>query len=225
MIGVLRGERRRGNARLTDALFQLRANNFLILEFCPLWVRGVMADLEGNHPLAAEQYRELLSLWHGTEDRMFAVPGVVSAAGFYADQRDGKNLAACCEILSVIGQENRNEETSAASQAVLAETAWCHGDLTSAVTLMREAVEGHDRVGTRLEMAFLRRRLALMLAAQGQPREAEEKRREAAELVHRLLNPLGFVALSPRTVEMHVALALERLNCTTLLWSGGATVG
>jgi hypothetical protein len=74
-------------------------------------------------------------------------------------------------------------------------------------------------------MAFLRRRLALMLAAQGQPREAEEKRREAAELVHRLLNPLGFVALSPRTVEMHVALALERLNCTTLLWSGGATVG
>jgi DNA-binding NarL/FixJ family response regulator len=31
--------------------------------------------------------------------------------------------------------------------------------------------------------------------------------------------------LGPRTVEMHVALALERLNCTTLLWSGGATVG
>ena len=161
MIGVLRGERRRGNARLTDALFQLRANNFLILEFCPLWVRGVMADLEANHPLAAEQYRELLSLWHGTEDRMFAVPGVVSAAGFYADQRDGKNLAACCEILTVIGQENRNEETGAASQAVLAETAWCHSDLKSAVTLMREAVEGYDRLGTRLEMAFLRRRLAL----------------------------------------------------------------
>jgi ATP/maltotriose-dependent transcriptional regulator MalT len=265
MIGVLRGERRRGNARLTDALFQLRANNFLMLEFFPLWVCGVMADLEGNHPLAAEQYRELLSLWHGTEDRMFAVPGVVSAAGFYADQRDGKNLAACGEILSVIGQENRNEETSAASQAVLAETAWCHGDLTSAVTLMREAVEGHDRVGTRLEMAFLRRRLALMLAAQGQPREAEEKRREAVELARRLglrpfldsiqrdtitaasvisedtsravvamgLTPrqhsiLGLIAkgltnkeiashlnLSPRTVEMHVALALERLNCRT----------
>jgi ATP/maltotriose-dependent transcriptional regulator MalT len=265
MIGVLRGERRRGNARLTDALFQLRANNFLILEFCPLWVRGVMADLEANHPLATEQYRELLSLWHGTEDRMFAVPGVVSAAGFYADQRDGKNLAACCEILSVIGQENRNEETSAASQAVLAETAWCHGDLASAVTLMGEAVEGYDRVGTRLEMAFLRRRLALMLAAQGQPREAEEKRREAAELARRLglrpfldslqrdtitaasvisedtsraggamgLTPrqhsiLGLIAkgltnkeiashlnLSPRTVEMHVALALERLNCRT----------
>ena len=265
MIGVLRGERRRGNARLTDALFQLRANNFLILEFCPLWVRGVMADLEANHPLAAEQYRELLSLWHGTEDRMFAVPGVVSAAGFYADQRDGKNLAACCEILSVIGQENRNEETSAASRAVLAETAWCHGDLTSAVTLMREAVEGYDRVGTRLEMAFLRRRLALMLAARSQPREAEEKRREAAELARRLglrpfldalqrdtitaasvisedtsrpggamgLTPrqhsiLGLIAkgltnkeiashlnLSPRTVEMHVALALERLNCRT----------
>ena len=265
MIGVLRGERRRGYSRLTEALFQLRANNFLILEFCPHWVRGVMADLEGNYPLAAEQFGELLSLWHGTEDRMFAVPGIVSAAGFYADQRDGKNLAACGETLSVIGKENRNEETSAASQAVLAESAWCHGDLTKAVTLMHEAVEGYDRVGTALEMAFLRRRLALMLAVRGETRKAEEKRCEAAELARRLglrpfldslqhdktkaaskaeehdsraggamgLTPrqhsiLALIAkgltnkeiashlnLSPRTVEMHVGLALERLNCRT----------
>jgi hypothetical protein len=35
-------------------------------------------------------------------------------------------------------------------------------------------------------MAFLRRRLALMLAARGEPREAEEKRREAAELARKL---------------------------------------
>jgi len=61
-----------------------------------------MADLEGNQPLAAEQYRELLSLWCVIEDRMFAVPGVVSAEGFYADGRDCVNLATCCEILSVI---------------------------------------------------------------------------------------------------------------------------
>jgi DNA-binding CsgD family transcriptional regulator/tetratricopeptide (TPR) repeat protein len=264
MIGVLRGERRRGYSRLTEALLQLRANNFLILEFCPIWVRGVMGDLEGNYSLAAEQYGELLSLWHGTEDRMFAVPGVVSAAGFYADRRDDKNLAVCCDILGVIGRENRNEETSAASQAALAETAWCHGDLPNAVTLMREAVEGYDRVGAVLEMALLRRRLALMLVARSEPREAEEKRREAAELASRLgLRPFldtlqrdritaaspakddsqaggavgltprqhsilariakgltnkeiaSHLNLSPRTVEMHVALALERLNCRT----------
>jgi hypothetical protein len=43
---------------------------------------------------------------------------------------------------------------------------------------MREAVEGYDRIGTALEMAFLRRRLARMLATSGQPREAEEERRE-----------------------------------------------
>src|SRR5207247_9650800 len=114
------------------------------------------------------------------EDRMFAVPGVVSAAAFYADRRDSANLAACCEILGVIAQENQNEETRAASRAVLAETAWYHCDLTSAVTLMREAVEGCDRVGTMLEMAFLRRHFALILATGDQPREAEEKRVEAS---------------------------------------------
>jgi hypothetical protein len=117
-----------------------------------------MADLEGNQPLAAEQYRELLILWHESEDRMCAVPGVVSAAGFYADHRNGAKLAACCEILDVIAQENRNEATRAGNQAVLAETARCHGDLTSAVALMREAVEGYDRLGTMLEMAFLRKK-------------------------------------------------------------------
>jgi ATP/maltotriose-dependent transcriptional regulator MalT len=265
LIGALRGERRRGNARLTEALVELRANNVLIMEFFALWVRGVMADLEGNQPLAAEQYRELLSLWHETEDRMFAVPGVVSAAGFYADRGDCANLATCCEVLGVIAQENRNEETRAASQGVLAETAWCHGDLPNAVALMREAVDGYDRVGTVLEMIFLRRRLVLMLGAWGQPVEAQEKRREASELARRLglrpfldffqpdttlaaslhskcvsqpasaigltprqLTILNFIAkgltnkevashlnLSARTVEMHVALALERLNCRT----------
>jgi DNA-binding CsgD family transcriptional regulator len=265
MIGVLRGERRHANARLAHALLQLRANNVVTLEFLVLWVNGVMADFEGNHSLAGEQYRELFSLWHQTEDRMLAVPGVVSAAGFYVDRRDGANLAACCEILNVIAQENPNEETRAAGRAVLAETASCHSDLTSAVALMREAVEGYDRVGTTLEMAFLRRRFSLMLAAKGEPREAEEKRREATELARRLglrpfldllerdtitagsllsdrggrpgsaigLTPrqhsiLSLIAkgltnkevashlnISARTIEMHVALALERLNCRT----------
>jgi tetratricopeptide (TPR) repeat protein len=49
MIGVLRGERRHPNARLADALLQLRANNVVTLEFLVLWVNGVMADFEGNH--------------------------------------------------------------------------------------------------------------------------------------------------------------------------------
>jgi DNA-binding NarL/FixJ family response regulator len=264
MIGVLRGERRRGNARLAEALFELRTNNVVILEFFALWVRAVMADLEGNHPLADAAYRELLSLWHQTEDRIFAVPGVVSAAGFYADQGDGVNLAVCCEIVGVIAQENRNDETRAGNQAVLAESARCHGDLISAVSLMHEAIEGYDRLGTLLEMAFLRRRLAMALATLDRPREAEQKRREATELARRLglrpfldrlqtdtaptfsslpetvsrsaaigLTPrqrsiLSLVArgltnkeiashlnLSARTIEMHVALALERLNCRT----------
>jgi DNA-binding CsgD family transcriptional regulator len=153
----------------------------------------------------------------------------------------------------------------ALTQAVFAEAARCHGDLASAVALMREAIEGYDRLGAMLEMAFLRRRFAPMLATLGQPREAEEKRREAFELARRLglrpfldclqsdtvpvasllsedtsrppaaigLTPrqrsiLGLIAkgltnkeiashlnLSARTIEMHVALALERLNCRT----------
>ena len=40
MIGVLRGERRHGNARLAEALFQLRASNLVITRiFCALGAR------------------------------------------------------------------------------------------------------------------------------------------------------------------------------------------
>src|SRR6202008_3457503 len=46
MIGVLRGERRHAKARLADALWQLRANSIVTLEFLVLWVNGVMADFE-----------------------------------------------------------------------------------------------------------------------------------------------------------------------------------
>ena len=42
------------------------------------------------------------------------------------------------------------------------------------------------RVATTLEMAFLRRRFALILTTCGQPREAEEKRAEASKLAGRL---------------------------------------
>ncbi len=45
MIGVLRGERRRGNARLAEALFELRTHNVVILAFFALWVRAVMRNL------------------------------------------------------------------------------------------------------------------------------------------------------------------------------------
>jgi hypothetical protein len=102
---------------------------------------------------AKESLAKLFSLWHETEDWMMAVPGVGSATGFYVDLR-GANLAACCEILNVIAQENQNEETRAASRGVFAETAWYLGGLRSAVALMREAVEGYDRVGTTLDGLF-----------------------------------------------------------------------
>jgi hypothetical protein len=99
--GSISEERRRSNARLADARFELRANNVVILEFLALWVCAVMADFEGNYPMADAQYRELLSLWHQNRTA-FAIPGVVSAAGFYAGQGGTANMAACCEIVGMI---------------------------------------------------------------------------------------------------------------------------
>jgi DNA-binding NarL/FixJ family response regulator len=265
MIAAFRGQRRGADARLETALFQVRACGTVPVEFHLLWAKALLAEFDGRDSVAADTYRDLRALWLETEDRACAVPGLVSAAAFYADRREATALAACSEILGLIARENNNDETCAARQAALAESAYCHGDTLRAVEAMKEALSGYDRLGTSLEMALVRCRFGRMLVAAGQPREAEKSRREASEIARRLgLRPLldrlrddavahasaaepkapqprvaagltprqraivGLIAkgltnkeiashlnLSPRTVEMHVALALERLNCRT----------
>ena len=49
------------------------------------------------------------------------MPGLVSAAAFYADRQEAAALAACSEILGLIARENSNDETYAAEPALAAE--------------------------------------------------------------------------------------------------------
>lgn len=193
-VGVLRGERRHGNARLSDALLQLRANSVVVLEFHALWIRGVMAELEGDQSLAAEQYRDILSLWHETEDRMCAVPGVVSAAGFYADRGDGANLATLGQPREA--EEKRREAFELARRLGLRPFLDClQSDTVPAASLLSEDA---SRPAAAIGLTP-RQRSILDLIAKGLTNK------EIASHLN----------LSARTIEMHVALALERLNCRT----------
>jgi hypothetical protein len=61
-------------------------------------------------------------------------------AGILREVFSDQSVFANSELRTgLLTQENQNDETRAAIRGVLAETAWYHSDLTSAVALMREA--------------------------------------------------------------------------------------
>ena len=260
-IAAFRGERKQA-ATLTDEALRLIAQcGGMVVEFYLYWARGVLASIDDEPDAARAAFQELTLLWQRTDDRKDAVPGLMSAASFYADQNDPGALAECIDILSAIALDNQALEIRAARAAVFAEDRWTRGEIDDAIELGRQALEDYRKQGLPLETALVGRRLGLMLASKGEVASAETVWREAMEigrdlglrplldvldkdrratgasasqaslaegagLTKRQLDVLRLIAtgltnkeaaaqlnLSPRTVEMHVASVLERLNC------------
>lgn len=260
-IAAFRGERKQAATLADEALRLIAQNGGMVVEFYIYWARGVLASIDGEFDAAEAAFQELALLWQKTDDRKDAVPGLMSAASFYADQSDPKALAECIDILSAIAQDNQALEIRAARAAVFAEDRWIRGEIDKAIEWERQALEDYRKQGLPLETALVARRLGLMLASKGEVTGAETVWRESMEiardlglrplldvldrdrratgtsvsqaslaegagLTKRQLDVLRLIAtgltnkeaaaqlnLSPRTVEMHVASVLERLNC------------
>jgi DNA-binding CsgD family transcriptional regulator len=262
LVAVFRGETRRAGALVEESLLDARRHGVVGMEFFALWAAAILAESAGEEERAGALYREIKLLWRDTEDRHDAVPGLVSAAAFFADLNEADEVGECCDILNAICRENDNDETRAGRQAGLAEHHWVGGKLPSAIEAMSEACAGYGRLGTPLEEGLAWRRLGRLHAMAGDWEKAEAARGSAAGIAKRAgLRPLldgldrdraqagatgersggagasltprqrdvlRLIAtgltnkeaaeqlnLSPRTVEMHVAKALERLNCRT----------
>jgi DNA-binding CsgD family transcriptional regulator len=257
MIAAFRGQHRQAAAKLEESRIALRRFGVLSLEFHLLWALAFSMESAGERDGTARIYRRMLDLWDDTEDRHDILPGAVSAAAFFLDAGDTRQLARVTDTLHTIARENDNDESRAARLAVLAETAAAGRDWATAITHMSGARDGYDRLGVAVERALVRRRLMRMLIEAGREREAATERqacaaiarelgmrttlaaldavqrrpvvpRRHAALTGRQHDVLRLLAagltnkeaadrlhLSPRTVEMHVASLLDRLNCRT----------
>jgi DNA-binding CsgD family transcriptional regulator len=256
MIAAFRGEQRQTLALLQEAGAGLRRYGVLLLEFHLLWAQAYMLEAAGDRHGAGAAYLRMLDHWDRTEDRHDVLPGAVSAAAFFGDEGEWRQLARIRDIMHTVVNANDNEESRAARLAVLGESAAEKQDWSLASSHLAGSLEGYDRLGVPVERALMRGRLARMLTAAGREREAAEAREAGAAIArplgmrsvlvaldapvagstprqnevltarqHDVLRLLASgltnkeaadrLSLSPRTVEMHVAALLDRLNCRT----------
>jgi DNA-binding CsgD family transcriptional regulator len=263
LIAAFRGEHRQARQWMEESSLQMRRHGVLTLEFHLLWAQGFSFEACGELTAAAHTYGRLLDFWSETEDHHDVAPGAMAAAAFFADQGEWKRVAQATDILHAVVNANDNEETRSARLAVMGEADLGKQDVQAALVHLTASRDGYDRLGTPVERAMVRRRLARLLTHVGKEREAT-KEYEGASAIAKELGMRPFLAgggtatrqsgqaasshknehaelltgrqrdvlklladgftnkeaadrlhLSPRTVEMHVAALLDRLNCRT----------
>jgi DNA-binding NarL/FixJ family response regulator len=240
MIATFRGERGPALRMLEESLGYMRAEGMVGMEFLALWVIAYWHDCNGDKENASATYDEIRALWRETDDLHDAIPGLLFAGAHYADRGRGAQLADCMDILGRIISRNDLPEARAALQALGAEQARLEGDRDAAEHALREAALLEAKAGLPLERLWIECRLAkpeketITLATKlgAKPLLAILKgcggKGRAHDLTPRQCEVLSFLAagltskeigdrmgLSTRTVEMHVARLLERLNCRT----------
>lgn len=263
LLHAYRGEVRPAARLLQQSLENCRRVGLLLMEFFNLLGLAVVAELQGDASAAANRFRELIAFWRGTDDQHDVIPGLATAAGFFAQQRDRDETAAAAEALDRIAAATANPEAIGAAHAAAAELCWLDGDNEGAVKAFRRALDAYELRRLSVEPIRTRLRLAAVLWTTGAAGEAREHAQLARQAARRLgARPMlaradvvlagpptpelsedaGFDAwnllsdrqrevargiargltnkeiasqlgVSVRTVDMHVAHVLARLNC------------
>lgn len=238
-VAAFRGERRAALRHLESASQRLRIDGMAGLEFFCLWARAWLHQVDGETESATCCYDEVRALWRETEDVHDVLPAVLFAGAHYADHGFKSRLTDCLDIANSVCARNPIAEALAVQSALRAETSDGNPDL------LRQAARHFANAGLPLERIWiecrllrhhpaiaassavladaarlgLRTMLASLRTTAGAGasdltnRQADVLRGLAAGLTSKeIASDLG---LSVRTVEMHVARLLQRLNCRT----------
>ena len=238
-VAAFRGERRVALRHLEPASRRLRVDGLAGLEFFCLWARAWLHQLDGENDAATCCYDEVRALWRETEDVHDVLPALMFAGAHYADHGLRDRLADCLDIANMVCTRNPIAEARAVQSALRAETS------DKKNNLLRQAAREFTHCGLPLERIWIECRLlrhdpahatdpailadaarlgvrpmlaSLRATATQAPsdltkRQSDVLRGLAAGLTSKeIADRLG---LSTRTVEMHVARLMQRLDCRT----------
>jgi DNA-binding CsgD family transcriptional regulator/tetratricopeptide (TPR) repeat protein len=239
LIAAFRGERRVASRHLDFASRRLRIDGIAGLGFFCLWARAWLHQLDGETDGTTACYDEVRALWRESEDLHDVLPALLFACGHYADHGLKTRLADCLDIANSVSARNPIPEALAVQSAVRAEI----GD--GATDLLRQAADLFAKAGLPVERIWvecrilrhdpsriadpsvlatatrlgLRPMLASLRATAGPvaseltSRQSDVLRGLAAGLTSKEI--AGRLGLSVRTVEMHIARLMQRLDCRT----------
>jgi DNA-binding NarL/FixJ family response regulator len=266
LVHVLRGEARKAEGPLLEAIAVARRIDHSVMAVNTTWGLALHAALNANAGAAAQHCRAILSLVRDSDERHACIPSLRWSAGLLRSVGDAEGLAACVEALGESAVRFASPEPLSALAHAMGELAWQHGDLARAaeqfehaVTLLADAQLPRERVESELRAAAARAALGARDAAVAHARSAAKgaerlgarplaeaaaqqlrdlgealagalgprgsRRAERGGLTARQLEVLAAIstgltdkevarrlALSPRTVESHVATALAVLD-------------
>jgi DNA-binding CsgD family transcriptional regulator len=141
---------------------------------------------EGDLDRARDHCRFLLARWERSEDHHYAVWGLRWAACFFARHGELADARACAEALSGIAARTGHPDALAALAHALGETALAEGHADAAAQQLGRAVELHSGLEIPFELAQIRLRAGVALAAAGQREAALESLAEAHLAARRL---------------------------------------
>lgn len=238
-IAAFRGERRTALKLLDTASQRLRIDGMAGLEFFCLWARAWLHQIDGEIDDATRCYDEVRAIWRESDDVHDVLPAIMFAGAHYADHGLIPRLNDCLEIANSVCARNPICEARAVQSALRAEASAGNPDL------LRQAARDFAKSGLPLERIWIECRLVHhhpshaadssvladaarlgvrpMLAQLRSPsgpaasdltgRQTDVLRGLAAGLTSKeIASRLG---LSVRTVDMHVARLMQRLDCRT----------
>lgn len=268
VLGLLhahRGEPRTAVRMLESSMDWCRGAGFLVMDLFNLPGLALVAESTGKSDEAARRYVEMLEFWRSTDDRHNAIPGLLLAANFFAENDRADDTAGAAEALDRIASLTGNPEAAGAACAAAGELFLIQDDPGKAAGCFRNALAHFERVPLSVEPMLARLRLGVALLKRGDSRDADACFAEARQQARRLgarpwlakvdgvmatatsLTPAPApgasawdllsarqrdvarelaqgrtnkeiaqkLGLSVRTVDMHVAHILARLDCRT----------
>jgi DNA-binding NarL/FixJ family response regulator len=171
-------------------------------ELITIWSLAITEELRDRTDEAAALYRQFLDMWSRIEDYHEAIPGLCSAATFFAHQNSDSDLSVCANALSAIATASGNPEALAGLAFALGERALLDGDPREAAKLFRQAAAQFEPLEVPVEWSRAEWRAGVALAASNDRDEAVARLRDA----YRTLRKLGARSLSSRVARDLAAL-------------------
>lgn len=142
LISAFRGKTRTADRYLAKARPLVHASSHETLHLLLRWGDALLYELKGANEQAAEEYRELLERWRGTQDRHDVIPALVTGASFFERIGAAREIAICAEALAQIASGTANLEAIGALAFTLGESAMLSGRY-------EEATDQFDRASRR----------------------------------------------------------------------------
>lgn len=147
-----RGEMRQARKYLQDSLAMSGKNNLQPMVIISHWGLAEISEFENDDEAAKLHYLNLIELREKLNDKHDSLPGILSAARFFAQRNQEKELTLCANAATEIASETGNPEALGILAYVLGEMALLNDEWQDAIQQFKQAFEQVEKLAVPVEI-------------------------------------------------------------------------